>query len=90
MSWFETLENFFTEELNTEAKEFFNKADNSGRVFNLDESGFPLAGTGKLGYYQFIIVHILVIKFIANCLFSIIYWNYIIIFRRWCKAKSPF
>lgn len=47
-AWFEQLEKFLLEEHNIVATEFLQER-NSSRVFNLDESGFPLAGTnGKL------------------------------------------
>lgn len=46
--WFDNLEEYLRTEHQIEAREFFTK-DNGSRVFNLDESGFPLQGTsGKL------------------------------------------
>ena len=47
-SWFKEFENFLRDEHQIDVHEFLN--DNNGdRIFNLDESGFPLAGTnGKL------------------------------------------
>ena len=47
-NWFNEFENFLREEHEIVAREFLCE-ENSHRVFNLDESGFPLAGTnGKL------------------------------------------
>ena len=46
--WFERLEDFLKTEHNLDAKEFLSER-NGDRIFNADESGFPLAGTnGKL------------------------------------------
>ena len=45
--WFDSMENFLLTEHGIEAKEFF-VAENSNRVFNLDETGFPLAEANKL------------------------------------------
>ena len=44
--WFQTLQTFMKEEMNIDAESFFSNPDNASRVYNLDESGFPLAGTG--------------------------------------------
>ena len=41
---FEKLRIFLQEEHNIDAKEFLSES-NSTRIFNLDESGFPLQGT---------------------------------------------
>ena len=47
-SWFDSLEEFMIKEHNIQAQAFFTQ-ENSSRIFNCDESGFPLAGTaGKL------------------------------------------
>ena len=47
-SWFDTLENFMEKEHGIQAKTFL-CAENASRIFNCDETGFPLAGTtGKL------------------------------------------
>lgn len=43
-SWFSDLDEFLLEEHNIVAEQFLCK-NNSARIFNLDESGFPLAGT---------------------------------------------
>ena len=46
--WFENLVTFLREEQGINAANFFCE-DNANRIFNLDESGFPLAGTnGRL------------------------------------------
>ena len=46
--WFKSLETYLDKEHNISATDFFCE-ENASRVFNLDESGFPLAGTnGKL------------------------------------------
>ena len=46
--WFESLVNFLKEEHQIDAHDFLQEK-NADRIFNLDESGFPLAGTnGKL------------------------------------------
>ena len=46
--WFTNLVTFLREEHQIDAEEFFSNT-NASRIFNLDESGFPLAGTtGKL------------------------------------------
>ena len=48
VQWFEELETFLRNEHGIDAKTFFSEA-NAERVFNLDESGFPLSGTnGRL------------------------------------------
>ena len=44
--WFADLEKYLDEEHNIDAKEFF-VPGNAQRVFNLDESGFPLQGTNQ-------------------------------------------
>lgn len=47
-NWFKDLEKFFIEQHGINATDFFSR-ENSSRIFNLDESGFPLSGTnGKL------------------------------------------
>lgn len=43
--WFATLENFVTTELEEDPQSFFNNDENWSRIFNLDETGFPLAGS---------------------------------------------
>ena len=46
--WFSGLKDFLAKEHNLNANEFL-ATENSSRIFNLDESGFPLQGTnGKL------------------------------------------
>ena len=45
--WFKVFEQFLLSEHGIQAKEFLT-TENSNRVFNLDESGFPLGATGKL------------------------------------------
>lgn len=45
--WFSELDKFLLEEHHIVAKDFF-VPENSARVFNLDETGFPLSGTNKL------------------------------------------
>lgn len=48
LKWFEDLSKFLYEEHGIEAADFFTE-NNAHRIFNLDETGFPLAGTnGKL------------------------------------------
>lgn len=44
--WFSSLEKFLNDEHNIDAAEYF-KPENGSRVFNLDESGFPLQGTNQ-------------------------------------------
>ena len=47
-NWFDSLEKYLLEEHQIVVRDFFTE-ENASRVFNLDESGFPLAGTnGKL------------------------------------------
>jgi hypothetical protein len=47
-NWFVGLETFLKDEHDIDAKTFLTE-ENASRIFNLDESGFPLAGTnGKL------------------------------------------
>ena len=45
--WFKQLEDFFFSEHRIIAKDFF-VPENASRIFNLDESGFPLGGGKKL------------------------------------------
>ena len=45
--WFNGFKLFLKEEHGLEAEDFLTE-ENSHRVFNLDESGFPLCGTNKL------------------------------------------
>lgn len=46
--WFSDFSNFLKEEHDIDAEDFLSE-ENSARIFNADESGFPLAGTnGKL------------------------------------------
>ena len=44
--WFNTLADFLKSEHGIEAETFFT-VENASRVFNLDESGFPLQGTSQ-------------------------------------------
>ena len=47
-SWFTYIKDFLRSEHQIDSKEFLSES-NGSRIFNLDESGFPLAGTdGKL------------------------------------------
>ena len=46
-NWFHHLEEFLCEEHDIQASEFLVR-ENSHRVFNLDETGFPLSSTNKL------------------------------------------
>lgn len=45
--WFVDLENFLLEEHGIVARDFLVE-ENNGRIFNLDETGFPLCGSNKL------------------------------------------
>jgi len=45
--WFTNLENYLLEEHDINAVQFL-KPENSHRIFNLDESGFPLGGKNKM------------------------------------------
>ena len=44
--WFVTLKNFMIVKFGIDPDTFFNNNDNCKRIFNLDETGFPLAGKG--------------------------------------------
>ena len=46
-AWFLGLKAYLAEEHNLDCKTFF-VPENSHRVFNLDETGFPLCGSNKL------------------------------------------
>ena len=45
--WFDNLSDFLKEEHNIDAKTFLTP-ENSHRIFNIDETGFPLCGNSKL------------------------------------------
>jgi len=46
LKWFESQGKFLKEEHELEAAEFLT-ADNASKIYNLDESGFPFAGTNS-------------------------------------------